>query len=75
MVGLAQLVSASGCGPEGRGFESHISPQNKSLLLNSKSDFFSFKSHFLMLISLFKKISEILLKNVKKHCKTRINMV
>ncbi len=26
MVGLAQLVSASGCGPEGRGFESHISP-------------------------------------------------
>ena len=28
MVGLAQLVSASGCGPEGRGFESHISPQN-----------------------------------------------
>ena len=30
MVGLAQLVSASGCGPEGRGFESHISPQKKS---------------------------------------------
>ena len=29
MVGLAQLVSASGCGPEGRGFESHISPQKK----------------------------------------------
>ena len=29
MVGLAQLVSASGCGPEGRGFESHISPQEK----------------------------------------------
>ena len=30
-VGLAQLVSASGCGPEGRGFESHISPQKKTL--------------------------------------------
>ena len=30
MEGLAQLVSASGCGPEGRGFESHISPQKKS---------------------------------------------
>ena len=29
MEGLAQLVSASGCGPEGRGFESHISPQKK----------------------------------------------
>ena len=26
MVGLAQLVRASGCGPEGRGFESHNSP-------------------------------------------------
>ena len=26
MVGIAQLVSASGCGPEGRGFESHYSP-------------------------------------------------
>ena len=30
MVGLAQLVSASGCGPEGRGFESHISPHKKT---------------------------------------------
>ena len=27
MVGIAQLVRASGCGPEGRGFESHYSPQ------------------------------------------------
>ena len=26
MVGMAQLVRASGCGPEGRGFESHYSP-------------------------------------------------
>ena len=26
MVGIAQLVRASGCGPEGRGFESHYSP-------------------------------------------------
>jgi hypothetical protein len=26
MVGVAQLVRASGCGPEGRGFESHRSP-------------------------------------------------
>ena len=26
MVGLAQLVRASGCGPEGRGFDSHNSP-------------------------------------------------
>lgn len=26
MVTVAQLVRASGCGPEGRGFESHQSP-------------------------------------------------
>ena len=26
MVGIAQLVSASGCGPEGHGFDSHYSP-------------------------------------------------
>ncbi len=30
MVGVAQLVRASGCGPEGRGFESHHSPFKKS---------------------------------------------
>ena len=27
MVSVAQLVRASGCGPEGRGFEPHHSPQ------------------------------------------------
>ena len=27
MVDVAQLVRASGCGPEGRGFDSHHSPQ------------------------------------------------
>ena len=27
MVGVAQLVRASGCGPEGRGFNSHHSPK------------------------------------------------
>lgn len=26
MVGIAQLVRASGCGPEGHGFKSHYSP-------------------------------------------------
>ena len=31
MVGIAQLVSASGCGPEGRGFESHYSPHIENL--------------------------------------------
>ena len=34
MVGIAQLVRASDCGSEGRGFESHYLPkQNKKLLL------------------------------------------
>ena len=27
MVDIAQLVAASGCGPEGRGFESHYPPK------------------------------------------------
>jgi intracellular septation protein A len=27
MAGVAQLVRASGCGPEGRGFKPHLSPQ------------------------------------------------
>ena len=27
MVDVAQLVRAPGCGPGGRGFESHLSPQ------------------------------------------------
>lgn len=31
MVGLAQLVRASGCGPEGRGFDPHHSPHEKAL--------------------------------------------
>ena len=29
MVGLAQLVRASGCGSEGRGFDPHILPHYK----------------------------------------------
>ncbi len=31
MVGVAQLVRASGCGPEGREFKSHHSPNKKPL--------------------------------------------
>ena len=29
MVRVAQLVRASDCGSEGRGFESHLAPQKK----------------------------------------------
>ena len=31
MVLVAQLVRASDCGSEGRGFKSHHAPENKSL--------------------------------------------
>ena len=33
MVGIAQVVSAPGCGPGGRGFESHYSPHITTLSL------------------------------------------
>ena len=39
MVDIAQLVSASGCGPEGRRFESDYPPQKKareSVLFSTK---------------------------------------
>ena len=36
MVGIAQLVRASGCGPEGRRFESGYSPQNVPLCGNEE---------------------------------------
>ena len=32
MVGVAQVVRASGCGPEGHGFKSHRSPKTKIYL-------------------------------------------
>ena len=32
MVVVAQLVRASDCGSEGRGFESHLPPEKKSLI-------------------------------------------
>ena len=38
MVGVAQLVRASGCGPEGRGFKSHRLP----------TKFYSIRPHRLM---------------------------
>jgi hypothetical protein len=34
MVAVAQLVRASGCGPEGRGFETPQSPQKMIDVLN-----------------------------------------
>ncbi len=53
MVDIAQLVSVPGCGPGGRGFESHYSPHNdtnplgyvysKFYLQNKKARLFSCK--------------------------------
>ena len=41
MVAIAQLVRASDCGPEGRGFEPHLPPIDfKRLVLNSAGLFF-----------------------------------
>ena len=42
MAGVAQLVRASGCGPEGRGFETHHSPHNKKLPLIKAAFYFTF---------------------------------
>ena len=33
MVGVAQSIRAPGCGPGGRGFDSHRSPQKSFLIL------------------------------------------
>ena len=40
MVDVAQLVRASGCGPEGRGFESHHSPHKKRTFAKRQKFFF-----------------------------------
>ncbi len=40
MVRLAQLVRASDCGSEGRGFETHISPQKASRPTSRRLAFF-----------------------------------
>ena len=39
MVVVAQLVRASVCGTEGRGFESHLLPKIQSLFINEKAFF------------------------------------
>ena len=35
MVDVAQQVRAPGCGPGGRGFESHLPPQINSLIIKT----------------------------------------
>ena len=48
MVGVAQLVRAPGCGPGGRGFDSHLSPQ-KSTSTKVLVDFYLFTISFSLL--------------------------
>jgi hypothetical protein len=38
MVGIAQLVRASGCGSEGRGFESHYPPHYFINIIDKDAD-------------------------------------
>ena len=45
-VDLAQLVRAPGCGPGGRGFDSHSSPHKKREADHSASRFLMFKYIF-----------------------------
>ena len=40
MVSVAQLVRASDCGSEGRGFESHRSPQDRKKAILLQGGFF-----------------------------------
>lgn len=48
MVGVAQLVRASDCGPEGRGFKSLHSPQIFSqAIVNIKTFIYFASEHFL----------------------------
>ena len=44
MVVVAQLVRASVCGTEGRGFESHLPPKNLKLLCKREAFFVLKKS-------------------------------
>ena len=55
MVGIAQLVRASGCGPEGRGFESHYSPHSKKHF--ERSAFFIHSKDWYIITIMGKRIS------------------
>ena len=57
MVDLAQLVRASDCGSEGRGFEPHIPPKRGKLIK------IRFKAYFFMLIRYGLYKASIFLKN------------
>ena len=55
MVGIAQLVRALGCGPKGRGFESHYSPQKETTIFDRRLSFlfalFTFHSSLFTFLS------------------------
>ena len=69
MEGVAQLASASDCGSEGRGFDSHRPPQKKTQDYDN-SESFSIKSAFCGInpLSWMKSLrDEILLRKVIKR--------
>ena len=51
MVGVAQLVRAPGCGPGGRGFDSHRSPHEKALAYASAFSVISARRRVMLLRS------------------------
>ncbi len=62
MVSLAQLVRASDCGSEGRGFEPHISPHNNTRVCHSKNDAPSF-----LILNFMLEIKELLDEEVRRY--------
>ena len=42
MVGIAQLVRVSDCGPEGRGFDPHFPPKERQSRFQMEAAFFIF---------------------------------
>ena len=63
MVAVAQLVRASDCGSEGRGFESHLPPIAKS----SRKSLFGLRLFFVSMIS--RQLRNGILKRHRSRCR------
>ena len=68
MVVVAQLVRASVCGTEGRGFESHLLPKRQSLFRNERA-FFDFINFFIFTQTLNMEKNDLLevYKRIQPH--------
>ena len=74
MVGVAQLVRASGCGPEGRGFESHHSPHNERTELQSSSVLSLWGDRIVHDSNLLRVASQLVQRARGKHIKFRSHL-